>query len=164
MGPEKLALRDIHMPDPVSWWPPATGWWILLATTVMLVIGGWLLWRRHRRRRHRIRAVAQRELERLYSDFSRHRSAHYLIRDLSVWLRRTCISLYPRRESASLTGNAWLRFLDEAAGKPHFATKRGKVLVDAPYMRHAEIQADDVLRLCQDWLRALPEQSPGERS
>ena len=23
-------LRDVHMPDPISWWPPAFGWWMIM--------------------------------------------------------------------------------------------------------------------------------------
>ncbi|MDP7406676.1 MAG: DUF4381 domain-containing protein, partial [SAR324 cluster bacterium] len=23
------ALRDVHLPPAVSWWPPAPGWWII---------------------------------------------------------------------------------------------------------------------------------------
>ena len=30
-------LADIHLPDPLSWWPPAPGWWILLFLTFLLL-------------------------------------------------------------------------------------------------------------------------------
>ena len=64
MDPDQLPLRDLHLPDPVGWWPPAPGWWLLLATLAMLLI--WLavvLRSRHRRgaaRRHAVRARLER--------------------------------------------------------------------------------------------------------
>ena len=30
-------LRDIHLPDPLSWWPPAIGWWLLVIGSLALV-------------------------------------------------------------------------------------------------------------------------------
>jgi hypothetical protein len=33
-------LRDVHLPDPISWWPPAFGWWMIMG---LLIIGGSLI-------------------------------------------------------------------------------------------------------------------------
>ncbi len=30
-------LRDIHLPDPISWWPPAPGWWVLAVVVLALL-------------------------------------------------------------------------------------------------------------------------------
>jgi len=32
------SLRDIHLPDAISWWTPAIGWWILLALVIAAFI------------------------------------------------------------------------------------------------------------------------------
>ena len=29
MQPTQLPLKDIHLPDAISWWPPAIGWWLV---------------------------------------------------------------------------------------------------------------------------------------
>ena len=64
MTPQKLVLRDIHVPPEPSWWPPAPGWWVL-ALTLLLVLG-WLTWalaRQHRR--HRAFRQVMAEVDRL---------------------------------------------------------------------------------------------------
>ena len=32
---QALPLRDIQLPDAVSWWPLAMGWWLLLLVMVV---------------------------------------------------------------------------------------------------------------------------------
>ena len=37
INPQSLELRDIHLPEPISWWPIAPGWWLLLALILALI-------------------------------------------------------------------------------------------------------------------------------
>jgi len=56
-GADPLAqLRDIHIPDSVSWWPPAPGWWGLVVIIFVAMVLVWL-WRRRRRQRSCQRAA-----------------------------------------------------------------------------------------------------------
>jgi hypothetical protein len=101
-------LRDIVVPPAVSWWPPAPGWWVvgavcLVATGLAIAVAA-----RHRRR-NAYRREALRELE----------SAD--ARDISAILKRAALAAFPRGQVASLSGPAWLTFLDRTGGT-RFAT------------------------------------------
>lgn len=156
----ELPLRDIHLPEPISWWPPAPGWWILLATLILLALV-FYFGRKIYRRRALKRAVAG-ELEKIKQDYHQNRDQHVLIQSLSVLLRRSAISFFPRRETASLTGEAWLRFLDESApsvssSSDTFYKGIGEVLASAPYKSESsseKIDAESLLTLCESWLLA----------
>lgn len=155
MDPQKLPLRDIHLPEPVSWWPPAPGWWLLLAlAAAAIALAIWL--RRRPRRRTAPRRLALRELQQIRAAYAQHGDPRRLVRELSVLLRRSAISLFPRAETAGLTGEAWLGFLDRVLGDGRFSHGVGRELLSAPYRRAAEIDAEALLALCQEWVEALP--------
>ena len=134
MDPDQLPLRDLHLPDPVGWWPPAPGWWLLLATLAMLLI--WLavvLRSRHRRgaaRRHAVRA-----LQRLERRSAADGDAVRLAIGVSALLRRAMLAYAPRAAVAGLTGAAWLEWLDSGLGEPLFTAGAGRALIDLPYRR-----------------------------
>jgi hypothetical protein len=163
MNSDALPLRDIHLPAPVSWWPPAPGWWIVVLLSVMLCVGVVWLYRWWLAKRNSPLVIARDELEHVRTKWSGHRDAQRLARDVSVWLRRVSITLYPRREVASLTGARWWRFLDEVAGTRVFGDDAGRMLVEAPYRASAEIDSDRLLRLCETWLTAIPQNGGGGR-
>jgi len=51
-------LRDIHLPEAVSWWPLAPGWWLLMVLTCLLLVGLLIcLYRRHQSNRYRRQAI-----------------------------------------------------------------------------------------------------------
>ena len=61
-------LRDVHLPEPVSWWPLAPGYWIVLAL-VVVVLGMLAYWLRHqpKRKTQHLKQAALREMAQLYS-------------------------------------------------------------------------------------------------
>lgn len=160
MPQAELPLRDIHLPEPISWWPPAPGWW-MLAVFVLVVIGllilAMRLWRRGQLRRDARSALSQ-----IRTSHEQHDNAHRLAADLSVLLRRISISRYPQSEVAALTNQEWLTFLDQVLEKrgsgnqAAFSQGVGRILIEAPYRPSAEVDAEGLIELCQQWIDALP--------
>lgn len=146
-----LDLRDIHAAAPPDFWPPAPGWWLLAAAALALLVYGVLvLVRHHRRRRRRQRILgALDELEHAgVTDTAQFVSA------VSTLLRRVALMQYSRSEVASLTGEAWLRFLDDTGGNGTFVDGPGKVLATAPYVPDPEVASRaQLLGLAREWIK-----------
>src|SRR5690606_20856396 len=87
MNPETLPLRDLHLPDPVGWWPLAPGWWILLALVLVALLLAWRVLHL-RRRRNAARRLALAELARLEAAYAADRDLARLASALSQLLRR----------------------------------------------------------------------------
>ncbi len=143
MDPAELPLRDIHLPDPVGWWPPAPGWWILAAILLLSAVLLIRQWRQRRTVAYRFR----RELLRLRADYARDHDTERLIQRGSVLLRRACLSAFPRDQVAGLSGSGWTRFIGKLLGQDAAASEYGQLLVEAPYRRGIAVDADWYLDL-----------------
>ncbi|HEX7953318.1 MAG TPA: DUF4381 domain-containing protein [Burkholderiales bacterium] len=147
-----LQLRDIHLPGAPVFWPPAPGWW-LVAVALLALLGwaGTVAARRYRayRRRKRVLAV----LAELEQAFASAPSPERLAR-LSVLMRRLALARFPRRQVATLTGDAWLRFLDESGGNGRFAAGAGRALASGPYQRSlpADLDGAGLAALVREWV------------
>ncbi len=136
---QNLSLRDIHLPEPISWWPPAPGWWILLASIllVMLVI---FITNRILKKTYLSRQLKRdikAELEHIKQQFHASQNEYALAKSLSALLRRAGISYYPAKDIAGLTGKNWLAWLDTNNTRKNnktFQSDIGKVLLTAPYI------------------------------
>lgn len=144
MDENALPLRDLHLPDPIGWWPLAPGWWVLIALAAAGLV--WLAWRWYRAwqfeapRRH-----ALRELARIEAEYLEHRDPVELGKAVSALLRRGMLAYAPRASVAGLTGEAWLARLDEGMPVPYFHTEGGKSLLSLPYRRpHDDLADTDV--------------------
>ena len=169
--PTALPLREIHLPDAVGWWPPAPGWWILPILVLLAAGITWYCRILYRRRRYSAINMARKELARIKSRYTVDRDAGHCVRSVSGLLRRLCISVFPRAESAGLTGAEWLAFLQGAVqpgagvGESRDAGQKtgddrlqhiGRVLLEAPYRRQvAEEDVESLIGFCSSWIDAV---------
>lgn len=150
-GEPLVQLRDIHLPDPVGWWPPAVGWWLLLIAVLGLGALVSHLLRRYLRR-NRYRKEARQELQRLTENRAVY-STGEMLEQISRLLRRVAIQASGRTEVASLVGESWLQFLDSRGATDQFTTGVGRVLGEGLYQRKVEVDLDQLLPLVEKWLR-----------
>lgn len=153
LGTQALQLRDIHLPPAPPWWPPAPGWWLLgLLLVILLAVAlRWLLraWRQHRRRQQ-LRAMLD-EIERGLST----QPAPQRLAALSALLKRVALQRYRDASVGSLSGNAWLAFLDRTGGGGAFSNGPGRVLAEGAYRASldAPLDVSGLMRAARDWVR-----------
>lgn len=146
-------LKDIHLPEPVSWWPPAPGWWILalLCLGLIVITVRWLI------RRHRYRAAIREALAGLEQINARDKDWPQQLNSL---LKRLTLSYFPRVQSAALHQQQWLEFLGSRLPdkKRTSFMHQYRPLLDSLYQnKSADLNIADYKKLVRDWIRqALP--------
>ena len=152
-------LRDIHLPDAVSWWPPAIGWWILLA----LVIAAFIFIPKLFRRVTFIplKKVANNTFKNIIDKYKSNNDNALFIIETSQFLRQTVMSYYGREDVAQLTGEKWVQALNDLTEQVHFNDEIKLTLIQAPYQKNSHIDAEQVIHAVQSWLSSLPKQPKG---
>jgi len=145
-------LHDIVEPAAVSMMPETIGWTFVAALGVLALL--WLAWRVHRHRRltryRRDALTALEQIERQANGASKDSTAPVL--QVAELLKRTAISGYGRQRVASLTGEPWLRFLDETSHSKEFATQ-GQVLTEYSSAPVPAESLRSLLQLARSWIR-----------
>lgn len=151
MNPEELPLRDIHFPDAVSWWPPAIGWWLLLILIPLLLFACYRLFKRITRKT----AVKMAKKQLLTLKQNQNLGTRQKLDEISALIRRVAISINPRSECASLTGKAWLEYLDKSLNEKLFSKGIGQILVSAKYQKNLpdNFNLDELITLTERWLK-----------
>lgn len=156
MQATELPLKDIHLPPAIGWWPPAIGWWLVALLVPLLIAGLW--WMYNRLTRRGAIKSAQKLLLQLKQDNTQDNFAK--LRQLSVLMRRVAISVYSRPATASITGDAWLTFLDNSLQGTEFTQGVGKHLAYAPFRKTPPSNLDmvNLIRLCERWFSVIAKQ------
>ena len=152
MQATELPLKDIHLPETISWWPPAIGWWLLAILTPLLIMFVYWLYKRLMRKSAIKTAIKNLAVIKQYSSLENDKK----LREISILIRRVAISVSPRAEVASLTGHQWLAFLDKSLANTSFSNGCGQLLIDAAYRKNppTELEMTQLIILCEDWLKA----------
>ena len=140
-----LKLRDIEAPPEPPWWLLAPAWlWLAALLAVMLMVT-WL-WRKRRRREHFAR-LAQRELESIEARYRRNLDSQLLAFGVSRWLKQVALLAFPERQLQ--------RVLDGDLPDRPFTRGPGQVLGAKLYQRQVDLDADQVIALCDRWLQSV---------
>ena len=143
-------LRDIHLPEAISWWPPAPGWWILALASCALL--AWLIrfvHRRYKAKHYRRQALVQ--LQQLEAGTD----AQEQLRALFVLLKQTANCAYPNRQPSSLPLEAFVDFLHCSCDKSVFAQSKLE-LQSLLYAQQTSEQSADLKSLFEDaniWIK-----------
>lgn len=145
-------LRDIHLPESVSWWPLAPGWWIiiglLLALAVLFIVRA-ILQKRHRR----FARYALLELGAIQED----EPQDWLMKTHLI-MRRASLCYFPKSKVASLDHQQWRQLL-ESTGRGIWSKKSLQLLQDGLYRPPEVIDSSDKQLFLTEaalWLENLP--------
>ena len=155
LDPTTIPLRDIHLPDAISWWPLAFGWWLLGG--LVLLAGLAFAVRFYASRRHR---AARRGLMAALDALNAGADPVLCAQRVSTTLRRFAMTVNDDPGGvAGLVGERWLAFLDSRWERTSFTLGSGRLLLSAPYTTIGNLQREQCLELgmlCIDWIRAQP--------
>ena len=127
-----IPLRPLHLPNPISWWPLASGWWIIIALSILIIC--LLCFRiRQKYKYNAPKRSALRVLKKIEVDYQLNKDHLAFIRKISELLRRTMLAYEPRCEIAGLTGDDWMKRLDQDLPLPYFQTEGSEILLKFPY-------------------------------
>lgn len=154
-GPDPLeGLRDIRLPQAVSFWPPAPGWWILAGLVLVLALIALLL---EYRRRQTLAYRVDRQWRAMAQDSARFADSRALAAAGAVLMRRVLLSHMDTAGAATLTGESWERELE--AGKGALPDGIAAFVARAPYLPPGAPGADAVDRAAlveavRHWIRS----------
>lgn len=97
-------------------------------------------------------------LETRIADFAQHGDPGRLAQELSVLLRRAAITLSGRHEVAGVTGDAWIKALEDLVKDEEirFSEQVVQTLTRDIYSAQPVSAPEVLIEECRRWARALP--------
>lgn len=141
-------LRDVQLPEPISWWPLAMSWWVLLSLTMLGVCFAIRAFRKNRARN----AYRRRALKKLNSHYrqwqSDHNTSQYL-QSANAVLKRA--SLHLDDTARQLSGASWLSYLQHFA-QDDFSEQANQALSQGMYQKLPAYDVDQIQQELIQWL------------
>lgn len=151
-------IEEVTLPEKLSYLPQTIGWKVLAAILLMLLLH--FLYRRTKRWwRNRYRREAQRQL--LAAAYDSSRSPAERLAAMAALLKATALWFTPREEVASLSGEAWLAYLNQqTAPEICFSDDSSTLLTCAVYQQQPSVTDQQIALLADDithWIKKHPE-------
>ena len=143
-------MRDVHLPDAISWWPLAPLWWLAIAIvliSLMLVI----LKIRRTRKAKAYRHEANIELQRHYTKWQNDepQSDNLYLQHANRVLKR--VAIYLDSSSSKLSGEKWIDYLQRYSPKPLSEETRA-ALSTGLYQANTSADVKEIHKELCNWL------------
>jgi len=142
-------LRDLHLPHPFWALINTPIFWLALIACLLLAYFIFKQFRQYQNKM-RYRKAALKQLIRIKTISSPEER----LSELNILLKQTALTAYKTEDVASLTGNAWINFLDRSARTDQFTQGPGKLLLAGPYSKTSP--SDDLaklVKLAEQWIK-----------
>ena len=145
------ALNPLRDPAAIGWWPLAPGWWILIALAVLaIVIACYYYTKRYRAnayRRMALRQLAYIRTQTNPADKLRRAS------DINALLKSVALQQFPRHDIASLSGDAWLSFLNSTRCSESSDSEFSASFANAAYQPQApDLDTEQLFQASKHWI------------
>lgn len=149
---EPLAqLKDIHLPDPISWWPLAPGWYMVMVIILLMIFA--LFYLAYKRK---INAKPKLQALDLLASYKQHYeqegNTQVTSARVSELLRRVALVYYPRGQVASLHGESWIHFLNQTSKGVDFTPVQA-MLLESPFKKGENINLKPLLTRTELWIK-----------
>lgn len=148
------SLKDIAVPQPVSWLPQTWGW-ALVAVLFALAVVAILIRRVRLYRANAYRREALGLLGAIEDKLKNPDERDQALRDLAEVLKRTALAGWGRADVAALSGAAWVAFLEEH-GDGRGGLGLAALLDDGEYRDGSGAvtpASDEILSSARNWIR-----------
>ena len=153
-------LADIHLPEPVSFWPPAPGWWVL---ALLLLVACIYLIRRlqQARTRRKICDYALAELDKCYEQIANNADSDLdaaklrYVNEVNSVLRRVALVHFPHSNVASLGGVAWVDFIRQKGDSSLLNEELTAVLSHGRFQTKCDVDTEALNALGHAWVKSL---------
>lgn len=139
-------LRDIHLPEPVAWWPLAPAWWVLILLALLIIAIAFIKIGKKRVNKNRL----IQELDNIYRRLQKDGNAAAYSTRVTRLLREVANSGADKETVASLQGNSWVGWMERVSGIT-FSHQARQFLSDECYKQNPESPGAAVHSELCDW-------------
>ncbi|MGJ8690031.1 MAG: DUF4381 domain-containing protein [Gammaproteobacteria bacterium] len=157
-------LADIHLPDPIGFWPPAPGWWILFFLLCAIIYFGgkrfYAGWKTRRAcnfalleldksmesYRASVKTASPENLPTLKLDF---------VNELNGVLRRVALKNFPQYSLAKLSGEQWIGFLRDQGDASLLDDELANTLSQGRFAKQWDVDEQRLYSMAHKWISSL---------
>ena len=147
---ELAKLKEIALPESVSYFPQTPAWYVLFGVIVVLIL--FFLWKQYKHyQNNKYRRVALTELSKIKSEKT--------FVEIPELVKRVALVFSDRNEIASLSGDTWLEFLNKSYKGNGFSSEAGSLFVDLGYSsqnrinQYQQSEMETLINLISKWIK-----------